>query len=575
MRPILPVVAAFTCLVSSAVDAQTPTGPNGGFFPHRDHGAETAPAAPVFPASGPDAEYDGLDAPTRIETSAQLGRPLLPLSGAPASVPPSLSFDVTAIRDLPFGLTRVDDPALLSFLEFYATEGRARMTSWLARAGRYRALIEPVLIEADLPPELFWVVAIESNFDPAATSRVGAAGLWQFMRATGRQYGLQVDRTLDERRDPLKATRAAADYFKDLYETFGSWPLALAAYNAGHGHVRGELREGNATDFWELEHYQAVFSSARRYALRAITVAIVDRNRAVFGYDAVVPHDPWRFDTVDAPPNTRLSLLAEAVDMSAAELLELNPSLVGHRTPDTGQPWPLRIPADTAERFVERYDRLAARYGNEHTEVVLRFGETIGDVAAEFGLPERVVRSINGIAYDAPSPYGATVLVPGTRGRSEPAPDEVRRVIVPQTRFAYADRVRVFYRTRSGDSLNAVAEHFEVDPFHVAAWNDIDPNAALISGLTLQLFIAPDFDLSGSVVLFEDDVQVLALGSPEWHAAQADAQEQRTRHHVVRPGDTVMGLASRYGVRSAEIVRWNDLGEEAMIFVGQRLVVGR
>ena len=200
------------------------------------------------------------------------------------------------------------------------------------------------------------------------------------------------------------------------------------------------------------------------------------------------------------------------------------------------------------------------------------------DVARRFGIPDRVLRSINDISYGSPSPYGTSLLVP-IRGQRQTAADhETPRVVVPQTRFHFADRRQVFYRTRRGDSLAAVARHFSVDSNHLAAWNDVDPRAALVSGLVLQLFVDAELPLEDTMYWAAEEVEVIVLHSTEWHALQ-EAEEQadarRRRTHTVARGDTVARIANRFGVQARDIVRWNDLGDEALIRVGQELVVGR
>lgn len=513
---------------------------------------------------GPDGEYDDMEGPLAATDSAP---------------PASLSFDADAITNLPFGLQRIDDPNLLYFLEFYATEGRSRMVNWLTAGGRYRSMIEPILEAEGVPLELLWVVAVESDFDPFAESSASAVGLWQFRPRTAQSYGLTIERDLDERRCPERSTVAAARYYRDLQEMFGSWMLAFAGYNAGHGHVRGEVRDANATDFWEMDESETLYSNARRYAMRILTIAIVDRNRAAFGLDELVDPAPWAFDAVEVPGNVRLSLLGEAVEMSADELREYNPELVGLRTPSDRDSWRLRIPPGTRDAFVASYDRLSTRYGEEHELIRLRFGETVEDVAEQFGLPARVVRSINGIDYGAPSPYLTEVMVP-TRGRrpldSPLTPPD--HVLVPEPRFEFADRRAIFYEARAGDDLGRISAHFDVPIEHLAAWNDLDAAAALVGGLTLQLFVDPDRDLADT--LFWDAAEVVAIhvNTPEHDALLAEIEaeaESRRRTYTVRSGDTVMEIAARFGVRTRDIMRWNDLGESAMIIVGQTLVVGR
>lgn len=512
---------------------------------------------------GPDAEYDDVERDWSRTTPAPL---------------PALSFDLDAVVNLPFELQRLDDPNLLYFLEFYSTEGRSRMTSWLSAGGRFREHIEPILAAEGAPRELMWVVAVESGFDPFAESNASAVGLWQFRPRTGRSFGLRIDGTLDERRCPTRSTEAAARYYSELHEMFGSWMLAFAGYNAGHGHVRGELRDANATDFWEMDESQTLYANARRYAMRILTIAIFDQNRAAFGFDTLIDSDPWRFDTVDVPGNVRLSLLGEALGMSADELREFNPELSGLRTPNDADLWPLRIPEGSREEFVSSYDRLRSRYGEEHELIRLRFGETVEDLGERFDIPGRVLRSINGIDYGAASPYLTEIMVP-VRGRDEVEPGAPPEfVLVPEPRFEFENRRQIFYESRIGDDLGTIAVHFDVPVEHLAAWNDLDDRGVLVSGLTVQVFVDPNRDLSDTIFWDASDVRAVHLNSPE-HVALLQVQEEeaetRRRSYTVRSGDTVMAIAARFGVRTRDIVRWNDLGDSAMIIVGQELVVGR
>lgn len=512
---------------------------------------------------GPDAEYDGVERAS-VETER--------------AAPAALSFDLDAVVNLPFGLERVDDPNLLYFLEFYSTEGRSRMTSWLSAGGRYRAHIEPILAAENAPRELLWVVAVESGFDPFAESNASAVGLWQFRPRTGRSFGLRIDGVLDERRCPTRSTEAAARYYNELHEMFGSWMIAFAGYNAGHGHVRGELRDANATDFWEMDESETLYANARRYAMRILTIAIVDQNRAAFGFETLVDAEAWQFDTVDVRGNIRLSLLGEALNMSADDLREYNPELAGLRTPNDADVWPLRIPAGTRDQFVSSYDRLSSRYGEEHELIRLRFGETVEDLGNRFDIPGRVLRSINGIEYGVASPYLSEIMVP-VRGRDEvDAGEPPAYVLVPEPRFVFEDRRQIFYETRRGDDLGTIALHFDVPAEHLAAWNDLDARGTLISGLTLQVFVDPSQDLSDTVYWDAAEVNAVHINSSEHTAllvVEEEEAETRRRNYTVRSGDTVMGIAARFGVRARDVIRWNNLGDSAMIIVGQELVVGR
>jgi membrane-bound lytic murein transglycosylase D len=494
---------------------------------------------------------------------------------------PELSFDPALVTRLPFDLQTVDHALLLEFLEFYNTEGRTRAARWFARAGRYRALIEEVADELGAPRELVWIAAIESSFTPTARSHAGAVGMWQFMSVTAREYGMRIDRYVDERRDPVLATRHALQHLLDLHRTFRSWPLALAAYNAGGGHVRSEVREHNVTNFWNMDAYGCIYDASRRYALRAMALAVIDMNREAFGFEGLQDEQPWLFDTVTVPGNVRLSLLADAADLTIAELREYNPSLLLNTTP-SGDEFTLLLPDGSTAQFVDDYDDLSRRYGQEHTEAVVFFGETVADVAAAFDVPQRVVRQVNGLDGDDEPEYGATILIPGAgRERIAPeAPGDAEVLVLPPTRYEVPGTQRVFYDVNTRDTLAQIAGHFQVDLYDLAAWNDVDPNAAIFSGQTLQIFVLPDFDLSQSIVRLEASVVPLHLNSAEYVAHFENDEEPapapvRTRRYTVRRGDTVSAIARSHGLTTRELLRLNRLSEDDSIHPGQTLVVGR
>lgn len=482
--------------------------------------------------------------------------------------------------DYPYGYESLSGMAAVGeYVRYFDGPGRRLLTGWFAAAGRYRELIEGELERMGAPRDLLWIVAIESAFNPAARSSAGAAGLWQFMERTGRSRGLRIDDLVDERLDPVRATRAAAQYLMYQYERFGSWPLAFAAYNAGSGHVRAEIREHNVTDFDALVRHDAIYDNARDYAARAIAIALIDRNREHFGFDGVVEDPAVQWDELMVDDAIRLSLIAEAAGVSTDELIALNPHLVEHVTPEGG--YRVRIPPGTFARCVSRLDRLRERYGDEHELVELRFGESMDHFAARVGQPERVIRAVNGYSGRETVPYGEMLIVP-TRGRQpstqqERLSDEV--VIVPNQRFSYPERHHLLYRVNGPDRLEEIAEFFGVGIWELATWNELDPAAALWGGMWLQVFVDPARDLGDAIVYRPEELRVLRQGSSEyrsWIEERERARRQtRTRTYEVQPGDTALGIALRFDIEVEDLIRWNDLNENAAIFAGQELIVGR
>ncbi|HEX9103157.1 MAG TPA: transglycosylase SLT domain-containing protein, partial [Polyangia bacterium] len=308
------------------------------------------------------------------------------------------------LPDLPVRL----DARVVRYLEFYKSDrrGRAIMTSWLKKEGRWKPLFEDALRRAKLPLGLVYVSMIESGFDPLDRSHAGAVGLWQFMPEGGRIYGLRNDYWIDERRNPEKATAAFVHYIADLKERFGAWPLTLAAFNAGYGAVLRAMQKYNTNDYWELcKHEDGLPWETTLYVPKAMAVAIVGENKKLFGYDDVVPDPPYAFDRVTVPSSTSVAAVAKAAGVSAAEIAALNPELRRGRTPP--EPWPARVPRGAGARF--------AANQNAHREMVkpfvVRFGERLDDLARAYGATAKELRAINGIDDASEVRPGLTLLV--------------------------------------------------------------------------------------------------------------------------------------------------------------------
>jgi len=240
------------------------------------------------------------------------------------------------------------------WLERFTTDQRATMEAFLAHEEVYGGIIRGKLRERGMPEELLYLAGIESGFRPRATSGVAAAGMWQFMGPTAQQYGLRVDEYVDERRDPIRATDAALDYIQYLYDRFGSWYLAAAAYNAGPGRVERALRRegasrGDEAVFWDIQHHLP--RETREYVPKMIAATMLAREAEAYGFGDVVRELPYAFDRVWVPGGTSLWTVAEATGVKMSHMRALNPHLVGASVPP-GETYALRVPVGSTHQVV-------------------------------------------------------------------------------------------------------------------------------------------------------------------------------------------------------------------------------
>src|SRR5579885_1984028 len=252
--------------------------------------------------------------------------------------------------------TRSDLPLVIndyvaSYINFYSTCGHGTLERALVRSGRYQDMIKRVLKEEGVPQDLIYLAEAESGFEPLALSRAGARGMWQFMASRAKGYGLERDWWVDERQDPEKATRAAAHHLRDLYNEFGDWYLAMAAYNSGPGTVQNAVKRTGYADYWELYKRNVLPKETRNYVPIILAVTIMAKNPMQYGLENVVLEQPVPYDTVKIDYPVDLRLVAECVDASAASLQDLNPTLLRMTTPKD-QEFDLHLPAGTKDRYL-------------------------------------------------------------------------------------------------------------------------------------------------------------------------------------------------------------------------------
>ena len=245
---------------------------------------------------------------------------------------------------------------VLRFLEQFQTGyRRAVVERWLTRSGRFLPMILDIFRQKGLPEELVFTAMIESGFDPVAVSHAGAKGLWQFMAPTARQYGLRVDRWLDERLDPEKATVAAANYLSDLYKIFGSWELVHAAYNAGEMKVLRAIQGTGTRDFWSLTGSRFLRDETKNFVPAIHAVTIIGQEPEQYGF-TVKPDEPLSYEQITVPKATSLKHVASLSGIPLEELIRLNSELRLKQTPPDS-PYHLKVPRGSAPALQVGLDR--------------------------------------------------------------------------------------------------------------------------------------------------------------------------------------------------------------------------
>ena len=532
-------------------------------FPQPLTGVELGFEFPAPSTSGPEVDASGLPGGTTSSPGSEV------TTGSDASWLRSLTQP-----DLP---TRYDE-RVVRYLRFYrdTPSGRAIARTWAKKSGRFASAIKAELGRAGLPLDLVWLSLIESGHNPTIASPVGAAGLWQFMPDAARSYGLTVDRWVDERLDPERSTQAAIRYLSDLYRRFGSWELSMAAYNMGYGGLSRSVRKFNTNDFWELSRYEAGIPwETTLYVPKILATAIVMNNRRAFGLDGVTEDPPERFDVVVVGPSVSISEIARVVGLPPSGLDALNPQFLAGRTPPappgvTRGSYRVRVPLGSGAKWTPA--QAPADDGLE--PYVVKAGETVERIARAHGTSERELREKNRVAADEVLTAGTVLLVPRASRVSEPDPTTAPElVVVPGRRVDYPDRKRVFYRVVSGDTASGVAAAFRVSPQELADWNALDVQARLEPGMSLQVFVGKNTDLSKVLHVPEAHAKILIAGSPEFCDYFEEQNGKKRLLIAAREGDTLTTVGKRYGMTVGQMERVNRRGRSDAIAAGERLIV--
>ncbi len=405
----------------------------------------------------------------------------LPVGDAPAS-PETRAQATAAVADERLDLPIELNEPVLSAIDLYQGRYRDWFETALSRGQRYLPHIRSVFAQEGIPQDLAYVALVESAFKPSAYSRAKARGVWQFISATGRRYGLDVDWWVDERSDPEKATQAAAKYLKTLHGIFGDWNLALAGYNAGEGKVLRAMRRYNTSDFWQIRKTRGLRAETKNYVPLIHAAIVIAKAPERYGFTITAEAAP-DFERVPIAGAIDLRAIAECAGEPLEEIRSLNPELRRIATP-ADRTFELRVPRGRAQQVDQCVSNLPPEKRVNFRRHVVRRGQTLAGIARANGVRAADISEANS-------------LVPGRRLRPGteliiPIPPSRVVTVSHQREAGVADSPdgrRVRYRTRRGDTLASIAAQYGTTVRELQAWNGLRTSRIAV-GRLLTIYTA-------------------------------------------------------------------------------------
>lgn len=528
----------------------------------------------------------------------------------------------TSTAELQIELT--DNTPVQQCITFFTSEkGRKFFTKWLERSGKFFPMYERVLAEEGAPSELKHLSMIESGLSASAVSWAKAVGLWQFIPSTGQMYGLAINWWVDERRDPEKATHAAARYLKDLYNDMGDWHLALASYNCGPGRVKSAIAKANSRNYWDVRQYLP--RETQQYVPLYIAATKIAMNPEAYGFTNINYDQPEQFESVPLKGGTDVSTIAQAAGCTPEQIRALNPELLRDKLPQSSE-YKLRVPKGTADGLLARLDDIIESQPTP-TFITHKVGrsESLQEIAAKYGVSISAITEANSLTSRSKLKSGSTLRIPTSAGadastdgsaaiasndsqpeadapaataapaapapaastpgtshaaaprrstRTEPlladagsASIAVRRTDAPTAAATPTPSVQrpAYHVVKGRDNLSSVAAKYSIAKTDLAAWNGLAADAKVKNGLKLRLS-APDAPapMTAAAKPTAARERNLAAGNADGRRASETRNGKRvtttsTRYetHKVRKGESLTGIAERYGVSVDDLQAWN------------------
>ena len=470
-----------------------------------------------------------------------------------------------------FDIPIVFNDAVKYYIQWFSTEKRKVFGNWLKRSRHYVPIIREILKDQGMPEDLVYLAMIESGFNPKAYSHAKACGPWQFIYATGGRYGLKVNYWIDERRDPEKSTVAAAKYLRDLFNQFGCWYLAAAGYNAGEKRVERAIEKHNTNDFWELSNYNALPRETRAYIPQLIAAAIIAKDPEKYGFGSITYDAPIRFELVRVPRGTPLSVVAKSASIDLADVRSINPEILRGITPPNMDDYKIKLPQGTnIQAFTSRL-QVAMSHERQIRDVVsykVKKKETLASIARKYRLNQDDLYLVNECEGELRIKPGMVINLPRFSGPSKRRTELAKNAIeshepkpVKGESLAKSGKVRVaqsgprqqtqgpvIHVVRKGETLASISNKYNIDIAQLKAANNLKSNT-----------VSPNMKLRLARYSQKKSAQKESIGR------ESVKKKAPVRYHVVKKGETLKSISSKYNIGVADIKLSNNLKGDKVV----------
>jgi membrane-bound lytic murein transglycosylase D len=449
------------------------------------------------------------------------------------------------------------------FLDKFQNSQHKTFRIWLERSGRYVPMIQEELRKAGMPLDLAYLPMIESGYRLTAYSKARAVGPWQFMRATGRSYELDIDNYVDERRDPVKSTKAAINFLADLHAEFNSWQLAVAAYNAGSGRVRQAIRQKGSNDFWQLIKGTTLRKETKYYVPKLIAAIIIAKDPESYGFYNIEYDEPLTFETLDVPRWIAMQAVALAGDTPLEDIRNLNRHLRREITPPGKGSYSIRVPAEKKELIAKNLPRVKASISTGYKTHVIRKGDTVTRICNRYNINMKTLLKANNLR--------SNVLVAGRRLRIPYRTTSYRLLDegMMTAGLAPAEMLPenlIIHKIKPGETVSELAKRYNVPPQMIAAWNGLEDLGRIRAGQQLAFYLQASDKMTAIDIAATDKIAT----SPT-EQSNTSGKPRPTYYHVIG-GDTLWEIAKKFQTTPEKIKRWNNL-EGNRIYPGHRLLL--